>query len=572
MNKIIGFELKKLLSRIGIYTLVILLAGLMVAGIFMYNPTERNIITYSLAGDTISDMYNNFNGDIKQGYLDSVENIANTANTYIPTSSSYVKYNDKKEINKLFETFDDYCLLYSDATATPDEYNDILVGIQESLLSLKSAVIDTLDISKEMQGYYILTTNSNYHDLQKVFIELEQNFSGLKNPTFAGETYYNEYRDRLYSALQELVYPNLNKTAEKYITTGTYYNLTSSRLNEIELKIQHNYEKVVLNTSLEQDATIKKEINTLFNRYVNCVEMFITSYKTEMCVDSLNTITSKTDRANLLGYSKVSLYQQEELALKYQYYIEKNVSPSDFANSLSISHTSNGKINAYDFTFFVMSLFAIIIMIFAIYLSAHTISGEINNNTMRFTAIRPIKRSSIYMGKYLSIILMSLILLVFGTITSLCVGGIVYGFDSANTLMVVNGSFVMVAHPIAVIILFVVSLLLMIALYSAITMMLSTLFKSDIFAMVISVVLYVLNIILPLFFGIGSWLRFYPFANVNLFAYFSSNKLASDSVLSKLFNTVVYQGMNIWISLIYVVGITTLMLLIGKLIFRKREL
>ena len=572
MNKIIGFELKKLLSRIGIYVLVVLLAGLMVAGIFMYKPEKRPIITYTLVGDTVSEMYNNFDNDIKQGYLDSIDMIVADANTYIPTSSSYVKYNDKKEIGTLFTTFDDYCLLYNDSTATPDEYATILVGIQQSLSNLKNAVIDTLDIGKDMQGYYILTTNTNYYELKKVFVEIEQNFSGLKNPTFAGEAYYNEYRNRLNDVLQKLVYPNLNKTAEKYSETGTYYNLTSSRLNEIELKIQHEYEKVVLNNSLENNATIKKEINTLFNRYVNCVEMFIGSYKTEMCVDALNSISSKTDRANLVGYSKVSLYEQEELALKYQYYIENNVAPSDFANSLSISHTSNGKINAYDFTFFVMSLFAIVVMLFAIYVSAHTISGEINNNTMRFTAIRPIKRGSIYMGKYLSIVLMSLILLVFGAITSLCVGGIVYGFDSANTLMVVNGNFVMVAHPIAVVILFVVSLLLIIALYSALTMMLSALFKSDIFAMIISVVLYAFNMILPLFFGIGSWLRFYPFANINLFAYFGSNKLVSDSVMSKLFNTVVYQGMNIWISLIYLVGITTLVLLIGKLIFRNSEL
>ena len=42
MRKVIGFELKKLVSRIGIYILVVLLAGLLVAGVFMYNPIERN--------------------------------------------------------------------------------------------------------------------------------------------------------------------------------------------------------------------------------------------------------------------------------------------------------------------------------------------------------------------------------------------------------------------------------------------------------------------------------------------------------------------------------------------------
>ena len=50
MRKIIGFELKKLVSRIGIYILAVLLAGLLVVGVFMYKPTERKISTHALVG------------------------------------------------------------------------------------------------------------------------------------------------------------------------------------------------------------------------------------------------------------------------------------------------------------------------------------------------------------------------------------------------------------------------------------------------------------------------------------------------------------------------------------------
>ena len=78
-----------------------------------------------------------------------------------------------------------------------------------------------------------------------------------------------------------------------------------------------------------------------------------------------------------------------------------------------------------------MSLFTVAIIIFAIYLASHTISGEISNTTIRFTAIRPVKRSTLFIGKYFAITIMSLILLLFGTITSLIVGGILYGFNSA---------------------------------------------------------------------------------------------------------------------------------------------
>ncbi|MBO5910057.1 MAG: ABC transporter permease, partial [Clostridia bacterium] len=320
------------------------------------------------------------------------------------------------------------------------------------------------------------------------------------------------------------------------------------------------------------DSSIKNELNTLFNRYINCVEVFISSYNSSMCVEALNYITNKTQRSNLLGYDDISLYQQEELAVLYQYYIEKHVSSSDFANGLSVTHTSNGKINAYDFTFFVMSLFAVVVIIFAVYLSAHTISGEINNNTMRFIALRPIKRSSLFFGKYFAIIIMSFILLLFGTITSMIVGGIMYGMDSANILMIFNSNIVINTHPMIIIGVFVLSLLLIVAFYSALTMMFSTMFKSDLLALICGVAIYVVNLILPLFFSINSWLKFYPLANINLFAYLGTTSITTDSVLSKLFNAVIYQGMNIWISLIYVFGITTLLLLIGRHIFKKREL
>lgn len=572
MGKIIGFELKKLVSRIGIYILVVLMAGLLVAGVFMYDPIERNTNTKTLVGETVSDMYANFTNDLKQGYLNTIAGVAEDANTYVNTSANYNQSNDKQYIDNLFEAFDSYCLLYYTDDVTNSEYNTLLVGIKQSLTNLKNALDNGLNSVKNTEGYYILTTNDNYVKLYSLINNITSNFGSPTSHKLAGEKYVTELKPPFVEALNNLVYPNLSNTANKYSVGGSYYALITSRMEEIEHKMKDEHDKVLISSSLEQNKDIKNNLNELFNRYVNCVEVFETSYASSMCVDALSTISSKNQRSKLLGYSNVSLYQQEEIALQYDYYIENHSSPLDYANGLSITHTSNGKINAYDFTFFVMSIFAIIVLVFAIYLSAHTISGEINNNTMRFTAIRPVKRSSVFVGKYLAIILMSLILLLFGTITSLTVGGILYGFDSANILMVINGYWIFNIHPLIVIGLFVISLLLIIAVYTAITLMLSTIFKSDLLAMIIGVVIYIINFILPLFFGMTSWLKFNPLCNINLFSYLGSTSVTNDTILAKLFNNIVYQGMSIWISLIYVFGITTLLLIIGCQIFKKREL
>jgi len=571
MIKVIRFELKKLVSRIGIYILVLALAGLLVAGVFMYDPVRRTDNSLSLVGETVTDMYNSFNNEFKSNYMDMIEGVSEDAGTYISTSSNYISFN-KDTITSLFDRFDEYCLLYNESSATTEEYNALLDGINSSLDTLKSTLDEALEYSQNKTGYYILTTSNNYTTLFTTLNDIVLNFDSPISHKYAGEKYYSEYRSKLVKCLNNLIYPSLGDTAQKYTQNGTYYSLITMRMNEISTKMENEYNKVLEDSIFDVDPGVKKELNLLFNRYANSAEIFVKAYTNSMCFEALSSVKSKTDRAKLIGYSNISIYEQKENTTKYQYYIENNAGESDYANSFSVTHTSNGKINTYDFTFFIMSLFSVVVVIFAIYLSANTISGEINNNTMRLVSLRPVKRGSLFMGKYFAIIIMSLLLLLFGTITSFIVGGILFGFNCANILMIINGSFVMVSHPAIVLGLFVLNQLLLISLYSAITIMLSSFMKSDLLAMIIGVVLYTVNLILPLFFNASSWLRLYPFANINLFAYFGSNRLTSDNVLGKLFNNVVYHGMNIWISLIYLVGITALVLLIGKIVFKKREL
>lgn len=572
MGKVISFELKKLVSRIGIYILVVLLAGAVAVSVFAYNPTTSPNTNYELAGKTVSSMYNSFiNDGIKDEYTGLVANISANAETYVTSSSNYSVFNNKQAITDIFNQLDTYCLTYAEIAGT-DDYDILLIDINNGLETLRSTIDNALKYSKNKTGYYMLTSTSNYTKLFSTISDISMNFDTPVSHRFAGEKYVNEYRTTLINCLNKLVYPTLNNTAKKYTDSGQYYSIISMRMEEIEYKMEQLNKKVVADPSLDTSNKLKQELNTLFDRYVNCALIFNQSYSTSMCVDALYCVKGKTTRANLVGYNDISLYEQEELSVIYKYYIEHHCNSNDFANSLSITHTSNNKINAYDFTFFVMSLFSVVVIIYSIYLSARTISGEINNNTMRFTALRPIKRGTIFFGKFLAILIMSSIILLFGAITSFIVGGIMFGFETANILMIINSAHVVIAHPIAVLVLFVLSLILLVAFYSAITIMLSAFIKSDILVAIIGVVLYIVNLILPLFFGAGSWLRFYPGVNVNLFAYFSSNRLTGDNMLGKIFNNVVYHGMNLWISLVYIIGITALVLVIGKTIFKKRDL
>lgn len=571
MGKIIGFELKKLVSRIGIYILVAIMAGLIVAGVFVYNPNEKTSSSPSLIGDTVTDMYSNFE-NIKDDYLSSVENVALDATTYITQSNNYVNANSKAEMDKLFTSFDDYCTIYAEENASNVDYDLLLKGINSSLQDIKNALDLGLNSSVNQTSYYILTTQSNYTELYALIGKIADNFDFPTSHKIAGEDYFNDYRKPFYDCLQKLVYPDLNSVAGKYVEGGAYYAIITLRMEEIALKMKQIRDNAAQDNIIDFSNNSKQELNNLFNRYVNCSLIFERSYSSSMCVNALYSVKSKLDRSNLIGYNSVSLYEQEEAATEYKYYIENHSNPDDYAKGLSITHTSNAKANAYDFTFYIVSLFSVMLIVFAIYLSAHTIATEINNKSLRFTALRPVKRGSIFVGKYLAIVCMSLILLLFATITSFIVGGILFGFESASILTIINSDMVYVAHPIITLGIFVVSQLLMLAVYCAIAMMLSALIKSDLLTMIIGIIIYAAHLVLPLFFGASSWLKFNPLSNLNLYAYFGTTGQTNSSILGKLFNPVVYHGMSLWISIAYVIGITILVIELGKLIFKHKEL
>lgn len=574
MGKIISFELKKCMSHIGTYILIICMAILLIITAFVYKPEKRTATSLSLPGDNVSEMYYNFtNSGIKDSYDIIVEEVGAQASSYVVKSSLYNKYNNPDTINDLFDTFDNKCMEYYNTTnATMAEYAVLLADLNNAFNNLTNALDEALGYCKDETGYYVLIINDDYTNLYTTLDAITTNFKSPSDHQKAGSTYYNEYRDKLINCLNQLIYPDLNNTAEKYYLGGGYYTVVKSRLSEIAKKMENEYNKVVADSSLENNKTIIKEINSLFNRYVNVINVYQTAFDADICVNALSNLKSNTERQNLIGYSNVDVYKQSEIVVEYEYYLTHHSNPEDYANSFSVTHTSNFKENAYDYTFFVLSIFAILIIVFALYMSANIISGEINKNTMRFTAIKPIKRGSIFFGKYLAIMIISAIMLVISSLLAFLVGAIMFGVDTSNMLMIINGSNIFVAHPAFMIVMFVLSILLQIAVYSSIAMMLSSFIKSDLICMVISVLFYIVNLMLPIFFGANSWLRFYPFVNVNLFAYFGANRLTNDSILAKLFNNIVYNGMNIWISIIYIIGITTLVLLIGKTIFKRREL
>ena len=268
----------------------------------------------------------------------------------------------------------------------------------------------------------------------------------------------------------------------------------------------------------------------------------------------------------------VDCYKNKENLTKYTYYIETDTNDYSYANPLSFDFTSNEKTNAYDYTYYALSIFGVILIVFAITFASYSIAGETKEGTMRFVSIRPVSRSSLILGKFFSIAIISFVMLVFSAVASMVVSGFMFGMQSLPILSIVNASKVIILHPMVSLLAFVGAMYIKLLVYISIAMLFTSFLKSDLLALILTLLIYVVNMMLPLFFGASSWLRFNPLCNIDLYAFLGSGTMTAKTVLGQLFTSVIYSGMTIWLSIIFVVAIIVVLNLISVFAFKKREL
>ena len=96
MFKVISAEIKKILSKPSIYILAIILAGILVLGVFIYNPTPQKSNPFILNGSTFTAKHEAFYSS--NGYkATSDDNIAKTISSI---NSYFVVENGKRTQQK----------------------------------------------------------------------------------------------------------------------------------------------------------------------------------------------------------------------------------------------------------------------------------------------------------------------------------------------------------------------------------------------------------------------------------------------------------------------------------------
>lgn len=577
MNKIIGFELKKLVSKPGIYILAVLLALLLTVSAFIYNPKEKEIVYNKLDGDTVLEVSTDFNSNYKPS-LDKTVNSILTLSTEI-ANKTHIDL--KNEINTKLTDYIDTCISYSDIANSAGTSNNTNNTNLEAIHNKQET--GSLDILYSTIKSYLGNTENKYFKIaieKEDFARLDTEIALIKSKvsttvqskdykTFAKEL--TEKTATIKNLVKSIHYPNYSNIAYKFTETGNYYSVTIERREVVLNKMNELVENAKADSDFNKAKANINQFFDLFNEYRVLGEIYETLFTTstnlalmeDFGIESLNKIKF---------LQTTNYYAQKELNTKYTYYIENDSNENSYATPLSFDFTSNQKVNGYDYAYFIISLFSVILIIFAVMFAAYSISGETKDGTMRFVAIRPISRTSIILGKFFAISLMSLILLVFGSLVSFIVGGAVFGVESNNILTIINSTTVSVMHPAVSLLIYVGSIYLQLLVYISIAMMLTSFMKSDLLTFIITILVYILNMMLPLFFGTSSWLRFNPLVSINLYAFAGGGTIISDTILGKLFTPLVYTGGSLILSIIYIISMIIIFNAISIYGFKKREL
>ena len=167
MNKIISAEIKKIVSKPGIYILSLLLAIILVLGALIYEPKVYESSRFELDGNDFKSKYEFFIGDENAGKkaegLTKLDNSIKSINDYFITSNGET-YNQEDYIKSLLEKCDEYYDAYQDCSSDESDeniINSVKSNLVQSYENLNEA-IETALINSQNGSYSLLTSKENY--------------------------------------------------------------------------------------------------------------------------------------------------------------------------------------------------------------------------------------------------------------------------------------------------------------------------------------------------------------------------------------------------------------------------
>ena len=579
--KITRGELDKIFVRPSIFVMVGFFIIAIVVSTFMFNPSPRADLANltNIEGNAVTDVYNQFNSNQhKQVYDNNLLNTTEMLDFYsgITNENAISKSELLEVMANVNDRFESYKRKY--ALSTQSTIESVVTAKNE----LKNSVVLLNSQYSKCNNRFLqfFITNSNNEkiltDLNNLILCLstqgdERNKEHHRN--IIENIDNNEYLVRIKKCINKLVEVTvpqeiLKNLKKDYLTAGI------TRRNEIFDSITEYYNKSVLSSEYNLSDKNVDQIKTLCDNYKLLTIQIVNIINNEIL---LNIVKDKTT-ANLSNYTYVTLYdfnkyQTNEALARDKYYFANNSYSYQYANVFQSNVNSNEKTNAYDFMYFALEFLSFIIVIFCVVVGAGMISGESVGGTMKMLAIRPYRRDKIITGKLMGTFLLGAIFLIIGGITTLIIGARLYGLNSSPVLMIFDATTVSTISPFPLFLIFISLLLVRIIMYTILAVFISTAFKSNVAAVIISVMLYVFIALFGNLFGSSAVYGYLPFANVDLFRFFGGEFVTTNgSILGLDFSCPLQPDSNFYLSLGIVVTFIVILLVATYIIFKRRDI
>ena len=249
---------------------------------------------------------------------------------------------------------------------------------------------------------YDIIYNINYYTY------IEKNDKILKEYQDKYDYYINSFENNNFKVFIKEELDSTQKeidTLEKEKKTIT----STKRLKEIEDSLNILYiKKEMINYRISNDVPYSNSyLNTAIEDYIDTY-----TYLNSTTVDSLS-YNEKIEYNNNLSKNATS-----------KYIIDNKI---DLNQENTVRNNLRCIFNSYE----------ILIVILIIIISGTIISNEFNKGTIKNLLIRPYKRSTIFISKYISSFIILILSIIYLVSLELIVGGILFGLDSLNIPIVV---------------------------------------------------------------------------------------------------------------------------------------
>ena len=584
MFRLLRGEMHKILMRPILYVIT----GVLVLALFfsftLLNMNDRNTTEYVINGETKQEVMQNFlsSQSMNKSIADSNLASAKTKIDYYSTVNTEPSTTITAQLKLLV-----------------DEAQNVLVRYLNGIQTAE----DTGNLSLLLAGNY-RTQLSNY---VTQISQIVSDATRTENPTLLMKTDdYNRFVSLTSTLLNYLTDNNFdaNNIENHNLLVENIRNAIGfddiegpSFLDKIETIVNQNMSDIVIDESvittlLTQYDTAQTYMNTLYTNIANSIndeeisidamkDYILAYYYTanqmyNLATNSIyiNPIKEFNDsQANeYIGYSGVNIYEINQEITRNSYLIENNLSDNSFAHVFSPTTSFSSEVSAFDLVYFGLEICGFVILIFCVVLAAGMIAGEQSNGTLKVLAVRPYNRSKILTSKILATVIFGTIFIVFSALVLFIIGYAFYGLDMTPILAVFNASSAFVVSPIVLLLIYLVLMIFKILFYVLLATMISVVFRSNVGAVAISILIYFVSALFAVLFTSSYWYAFIPFAGIDLFKFFGGSFATPDNPIAIALSSPLFYNSNFVVSIVSVLITMLVFIIISYTVFKKREI